>query len=54
MFVIMAVNAQIFPIRPVRRIIHVIPIFMVHRQEMPRFLIELSSTLGADETIYLE
>jgi hypothetical protein len=52
--VVVAVNTQVFPVRSVRRIIQVISVFVVNRQEMPGFFVELSSAFGADEAMDLE
>jgi len=53
-FIIVTVNAQVFPVRPVRRIIQVISIFVVDRQKISCFFIKLSSAFGTDEAMYLE
>jgi len=53
-FIIMAVHAKIFPVRPVRRIIVVIPVFVVHREQVSRFEVKLSGALGTDETVNLQ
>jgi len=50
-FVIMTVNAQVFPVGTVGRIVQVISVFVVDRQEMPRLFIELPSALGTDEPV---
>ena len=53
-FVVVAVDAEVFPIRPVGRIVQVISVFVMNRQEMSRLFIKLSPTLGADEAMNLE
>jgi hypothetical protein len=53
-FVIVAVNTEVFPVGPVGRIIQVISIFVVDGQEMPRLFIVLSATFGADKPVYFE
>ncbi len=53
-FVIVTVNAQVFPVGSIRRIIQVISIFVVDRQEMPRLFIKLSPAFCADEAMDLE
>ena len=53
-FVVVAVNAQIFPIRTVGGIIPGISILVVYRQEMPILMIELPGTFGADEPVNLK
>jgi hypothetical protein len=53
-FIVVTVNTQVFPVRSVRRIIQVISVFVVDRQEMPRLFVELPSAFGADEAMDLE
>jgi len=53
-FVVVAVNAEVFPIRSIGRIIQVISVFVVNRQEMPRLFVELSPAFGADKAMYFE
>lgn len=54
MLIIVTVNTQVFPVRSVRRIIQVISVFVVDRQEVPRLFIELPPAFGADEAMDLE
>ena len=54
MLVFMAIDAEIFPVRSVGRIIVVIPVFVVNGQEMPVIEIELPPALGTDESVDLE
>ena len=54
MFVVMAVNAEVFPIRSVGRVIQVISVFVVNGQEMSCLFVEFSSAFGADEAMDLE
>ncbi len=53
MFVIMAVNAEIFPVRPIKGIIQRISIFVVYRKEMPVFIIKLPSAFCTDKAVNL-
>jgi len=53
-FIIVAVHAQIFPVRPVRGIVVVVPVFVVYREQVSCFEVELSGALGADEAVNLE
>jgi hypothetical protein len=53
-FVVMTINAEVFPIGSIRGVIEVVPIFMVNRKEMPIGVIELSSAFCADETMEFE
>ena len=50
----MAINTEIFPVRPVRRVIQVISVFMVDGQEMPRLVVKLSPAFGANQAMYLK
>jgi len=52
--IFMAVNTQIFPVRPIRRIISVIAIFMVYGQQMPVFVTKLPTTLGTYKSVNLK
>jgi len=47
----MAVDAEIFPVGAVRRVIAWIAVFMVHRKKMPIFEIKLSAAFGADKAM---
>ncbi len=51
MFIIVAVFAQVFPVRPVRGIVVVIPIFVVYGEQVSRLEVELSGALGTDKPI---
>ena len=51
MFIIVAVHAQVFPVRPVWGIVVVIPVFMVHREQVSRFEAELSGAFGTNESV---
>jgi hypothetical protein len=53
-FIIVAVHAQIFPVRPVRGIVVVIPVFVVHREQVPRLEVELSGAFGTNESVNLQ
>ncbi len=54
MFIIVAVRAEVFPIRPVRGIVVVIPVFVVHREQVSCLEVELSGALGTDEPVNLQ
>ena len=54
MFIIVAVHPEVFPIRPVRGIVVVIPVFVVHREQVPRLEVELSGALGTNEPVNLQ
>ena len=53
-FIIMAINAEIFPVRSIGRVIQVISVFVVDRQEMRCLFVEFPPTLGADEAMDFE
>ncbi len=46
-FILVAVHAQVFPVRAVRGIVPVVPVFMMHSQQVSIFIVELSTTFGA-------
>ena len=54
MFVIVTVNAEVFPVGSIRGIIQVISVFVVNRQEMPCLFVELPPAFGADEAMDLK
>ena len=49
--IIMAIHAQVFPVRAVRGIIKVVTVFMVHGQQLLIFVGELPGALGANESV---
>ena len=51
MLIIMAIHAQVFPVRAVRGIIKVVTVFMVHGQQLLIFVGELPGALGANESV---
>ncbi len=54
MFIVVAVNAKIFPVGSVGGVIQVISVFVVDGQEMPRLFIKFPSAFGTDEAVNLE
>lgn len=54
MLFIVAVNAEIFPVRAIGRVVQVISIFVVDSEKMTGLVVKLSSTSGADETVDVE
>ena len=50
----MAVDAQVFPVGAVGRIVVMIAVFMMHSQKLLFFVVKFFATLGADETMYLQ
>jgi hypothetical protein len=53
-FVIMAVYAQVFPVRSVRGIVVAVPVLVVYGQQVPVLVVELPSAFGADQAVDLE
>jgi len=53
MFVIVTVNAEVFPVGTIRRIIGRITIFVMDGEEMPVSVLKLSSALRTDEPMNL-
>ena len=51
MLFIVAVNAEVFPVRSVRRVVQVISVFVVDGEEMAHLVIKLPSASGTDETM---
>ena len=51
MFIIVAVGAKVFPVRPVGRIVVVISVFVMHREEMFGEVSKLSGAFGTDKTV---
>ncbi len=47
----MTINTEILPVRAIRGVIPVIPVFVVHRQEIPVFEVELSATFCTDQAV---
>ena len=54
MFIVMTVNAEVFPVGAVRRIVVVIAVFMVNGEEMSVCIIKFTGALGADEPVDTE
>ena len=50
-FILVAVHAQVFPVRAVRGIVPVVPVFMVHSQQVSIFIVELSTTFSAYKSV---
>jgi len=51
MLVIMAIDTKILPVRAVGRVVPVIAVFVMHREEMTVFRVELSAAFGADQAV---
>ena len=49
--ILMAIYAQVFPVRAVRGIIKVVTVFMVHCQQVLIFVGELPGAFGAYESV---
>jgi hypothetical protein len=50
-FILMAVHAEVFPVRAVRGIVTVVSVFMMHSQQVSVFIVELSTTFGAYQSV---
>ena len=53
MFIFMAVDAEVLPVRPVRRVVVAVTVFVMDGQELPVLLIELPAAFGADHAMDL-
>ena len=51
MFVVMTVAAEVFPIRPIRGIIMMVAISVVHGQQASILLVKLPATFGTNQTV---
>ena len=54
MFFLVAIDAEVFPIRSIRRVIQVISILMMDGEEAPVLVVKFPSAPAADETMDLE
>ncbi len=54
MFILVTVHAQVFPVGAVSGIVPAVPVFMVHGQQVTGFVVELSTTLGAYESVNIQ
>ena len=54
MLIVVAVNAQVLPVRSIGRVVQVISVFVVNGQEVPGLFIKFSSALGTDQTMDFE
>jgi hypothetical protein len=52
--ILVAIQAKIFPVGAVRRIVPGIAVLVVHREQLPVFMVKFSPTFGADHPVYLE
>jgi hypothetical protein len=50
-FILVAVNTQIFPVGSIRRIVPVIAIFVVYGQKVSVLVSELPPAFGTDEPV---
>ena len=54
MLVVMAIDAQILPVRPIPRIVPVVAILVVHGKEVEIVLFELTPAFGAYPPVQLQ
>jgi hypothetical protein len=54
MLVIVAVNTEVLPVRPIGRVILVIPVPVMYCQQVEAGLIKLPAAFGADRSMDLE
>ena len=53
-FIVMTVNAEIFPVRAIGWVVPAISVFMVHSEKIPVFEFKLSPAFGADQSVDLQ
>jgi hypothetical protein len=49
--VVMTINAEVFPVRAIRGIVLVIPVFMMYCKKIPVFEIKLSPAFSAKQSV---
>ena len=54
MFIIVAVDAEVLPVRSVRWIVVVIAVFMVHREQVSGLEVKFSGAFGTNEPVNLQ
>ena len=54
MFVVMTVAAEVFPIRSIRGIMVMVPIFMMHGEQTAMLLVKLPATFGTHQPVHLQ
>jgi hypothetical protein len=47
----MTINAEVFPVRAIRGVVHAIPVLMVYRKKIPVFEIKLSPTFSTEQPV---
>ena len=52
--IIVTIDAEVFPVGAIRRIISGVAVFMVDSQKMPVFGFKLPSAFGTDEPVYFK
>ena len=52
MLVLMTIYTEILPVGTIWRVVPMVPILMMDRQELPVSVFKLSSTFGTDEPVY--
>jgi hypothetical protein len=50
-FILVAVHAEVFPVRAVRGIVPVVPVFMVHSQQVSVFTVKITTAFGAYQSV---
>ena len=51
MLIFMTVSTEVFPVRAIRRVIQMVPVFMMYGKKVPVFEIELAPAFGADQAV---
>jgi len=50
-FVVMTINAEVFPVRAIRGIVHAIPVLMMYCKKIPVFEIKLSPAFSTEQSV---
>jgi hypothetical protein len=48
MLVVVAINAEVLPVRAISWVVPAVPVFMVYSKKIPVFEVKLSPAFGAD------
>jgi hypothetical protein len=51
MLVVVAINAEVLPVRAISWVVPAVPVFMVYSKKIPVFEVKLSPAFGADQAM---
>jgi hypothetical protein len=53
-FIFVAINTKVLPVRAIRWVVAAIPVFMVHSKKIPVFGFKLSPAFSAEQPVYFQ